>query len=144
MDCVIEFHSERVIPKEDVGVACLKTANVICDIGSRDGGLQISVATGTGLIVDSRKAGGATMLSVAGRTIGCGDLRSMVSGAVVAIEAGGVSSFGGEGASALDVASCALFFEHRMGPRQAPAGIDAMVSRESTPGNPNERTQAKK
>ena len=75
---------------------------------------QISVATGATLITNSRSVGEAAMFCVTSRAIKRRDLRGMMSGAIVAIEAGAIGSFCRKGARLADMAGRALFFEHSM------------------------------
>lgn len=99
------------------------------------------MAIGTGLISNGRKVDVAAMFVVASRAIGCGDLGRVMNRAVVTIEAGRVLSIGGEGASLLDVASCALFFEHCVSTGETAATVDAGIARQTFYGDPKESQQ---
>src|SRR4029077_8839261 len=81
------------------------------------------------------------MLDVASRAVRGINLFLMMVWAVVAVEASGVSRFRGKCAFSSQVASRAVFFQHRMCFAHAGAGIDAMIARKPAPHNPNQREQ---
>ena len=96
------------------------------------------MALGAGLVADCSQIDAATMFGVAGGAIGRWDLRRMMRGAVVAIEAGAVGGFSGKCAGLLEVAGGAFFFKHGMGLRQAAAGINKVVTGKSAPDDPEQ------
>ncbi len=70
--------------------------------------------------------------------VACGAVRGInlfrvMDGAIVAAEASGVSCFRGKCAGSSQVASSALFFQHRVRFAHAAAGIDAIIAGKAAP-----------
>jgi len=106
---------------------------------------EVSMAGNAGLVAGSGNVDATAVFSVA---FGASEMLSadgngavvsrpvVVCRAVVAVEAGGVGGLGGKGAGLPEVAGGAFFFENSVGARHAATGINAMVTRETAPGNP--------
>src|SRR5215472_15741055 len=102
---------------------------------------QITMALGAGLITHGGKIDVATMFCVASRAVASSDFGRMMSGAVVALEAGSIGGFSRENTSLLNMARRTLFLENSMGLQQTPVEVDAGAAEKPPPGDPEKRKQ---
>lgn len=98
VNCVVQLDGTQIMAvvgpvtaeSRELGVAVLEAAYSRCVYRIRKAVSQVFVTIGTGTVHYGRKIGAAAMFGVASRANGCRDLRRVMSGAIVAIEAGAI------------------------------------------------------